>query len=277
MSASGANLGPKGQCDLTFRLGSKQHTDRFMVLQDLHRNIIVGLNWQCSVRIGCNWNVNGQQYITHNNKFLCTSTASSNMEPIVQNSGALILQPRTISVISGQAPTKVNTKYLYQLYATDDLPSGIIPLAVEHKIDHRYPRLLKIPLFNTKHNAVHIPRKTIIGNLWPIEVEDFWSQQNFMHNRWHSWYNKYSNGVAMHATWIKLSARAQQYNKPNSPTRCSHTTGCQGYLPHLKGNTVALFPNHLQILEEQIFSKWISQQQACQLHTNCTKFCLVMK
>ena len=40
MSASGANLGIIGQCDLTLSLGSKQFTERFIILQDLHRNII---------------------------------------------------------------------------------------------------------------------------------------------------------------------------------------------------------------------------------------------
>ena len=82
-SASEANLGPVGECDLTFRLGNKQFMDSFIVLQDLCRNIIVGLNWQCNYRIGCNWNVNGRQHITHDDKFLCTSTASSNKAPKV--------------------------------------------------------------------------------------------------------------------------------------------------------------------------------------------------
>ena len=64
-------------------------------------------------------------------------------------------------------------KHSYQLDATDDLPPDIIPLVVDHKIDHKYPKLLKIPLLNTQYNTVHIPRKTIIGKLQPIEVEDF--------------------------------------------------------------------------------------------------------
>ena len=34
---------------------------------------------------------------------------------------------------------KLDTKHLYKLGATDDLPSGIIPLAVDQKIDHKYP------------------------------------------------------------------------------------------------------------------------------------------
>ena len=72
MSASRANLGPVGQCDFIFRLGNKQLIDRFTVLHDLHSNIILGLNWQCNFRTGCNWNVNGQQHITQQH-ILCTS------------------------------------------------------------------------------------------------------------------------------------------------------------------------------------------------------------
>ena len=34
-SAKGANLSPIGQCDLTFTLGNKPFTDRFIALQDL--------------------------------------------------------------------------------------------------------------------------------------------------------------------------------------------------------------------------------------------------
>ena len=110
MSASGSNLGPIGHCDLTLRLGKKQFMDRFTILQDLGRNLILGLNWQYNYRIVCNWNVSGQQYMTHNNKFLCTSAALSNMEPLVKNAGALQLPPRSISIISVQAPTEQNTK-----------------------------------------------------------------------------------------------------------------------------------------------------------------------
>ena len=44
ISPGGANLGPVGQCDLTFRLGNKRFTDGIIVLQYLHRSIILGLN-----------------------------------------------------------------------------------------------------------------------------------------------------------------------------------------------------------------------------------------
>ena len=44
---------------------------------------------------------------------------------------------------------------------------------MDHKIDHKYQKLLKIPLLNTEHDTIHIPRKTIIGHLKPIEIEEF--------------------------------------------------------------------------------------------------------
>ena len=83
-----------------------------------------------------------------------------------------------------QAPTKLSQKYIYELNATDDLPSGIIPLAVDHRIDNKYPNPLNIPLQNTEYNTNHIPRKTIIGKLQAIEIEDIevsnisWTKDN---------------------------------------------------------------------------------------------------
>ena len=94
------------------------------------------------------------------------------MEPIVWNAGALKLPPRNISKISVQAPTELNTKHIYHINSADDLPTGIIPLAVDYKIDNKYPKLLKIPLLNTEHGTIHVLRKTIIGRLQPIETED---------------------------------------------------------------------------------------------------------
>ena len=84
------------------------------------------------------------------------------MEPTVQNAGALELPSRSISVIAVQAPTELNTQHIYQLNASDDLLSGIIPLAVNHRIHEKYQKMLEIFLLNTEHDTIHILRKTII-------------------------------------------------------------------------------------------------------------------
>ena len=101
MSASGAHLGPIGQCHLTFRLGNKCLTDKFIVLKDLQRNLNLGLNWQSHYKIGCNWNIIGQQYITYN-WYLYTSITSTATKPTIHHAGAFYLQPRSMSVLTVQ-------------------------------------------------------------------------------------------------------------------------------------------------------------------------------
>ena len=113
--------------------------------------------------------INGQQYITHN-KFICTSMPSFNTEPIAHNSGSIMLPPRSVSIISIKAPTKLNARHLYRLDAADNVPPSIIPLAVDHKMDHQYPKWLHILLLNTEFNTVQISRKTVIGKLYPIVI-----------------------------------------------------------------------------------------------------------
>ena len=151
--------------------GNRSFTDRFIVLLCLQRNLILRFIWQYNCRIVCNWIVNGQKYKTHNNMLLCTRTASSNKEPIRQNVGAHKLPPRSISIISVQVPIELNIKHLYKLNTPDDILSGIIPLPVDHKIDHKCPKLLKIHLLNMGYDSIHAPRKIIIGKLQPTEIE----------------------------------------------------------------------------------------------------------
>ena len=42
---------------------------------------------------------------------------------------------------------------------------------VDHKIDHKYPKLLSIPRLNTTYDRVWIPTATVIGTLDPVEIE----------------------------------------------------------------------------------------------------------
>ena len=83
-----------------------------------------------------------------------------------------------------QAPTEPNIKHIYQLNASDNLPSGTLSLAVDHRIDHKYPKLLNISLLSTEYDAVHVPRKTVIGKLQRSEMESIeissvsWTNEN---------------------------------------------------------------------------------------------------
>ena len=44
-------------------------------------------------------------------------------------------------------------------------------LAVNHKINHKYPKLLSIPILNTMYENVCTPKATVNGILHPVEVE----------------------------------------------------------------------------------------------------------
>ena len=96
---------------------------------------------------------------------------STNTEPIIHNAGTFYLQPRNISVVSVQAPTELNTQHIYALDYSEDLPLSLIPLVVDHKIHHKYPKLPSIPILNTAYDRVHVPRATVFGALDPIEIE----------------------------------------------------------------------------------------------------------
>ena len=88
--------------------------------------------------------------------------SSTDSKPITCNVGAFYLQPRSISVIMIQTPTDLNTQCIYALNTS---------LAVYHKINHKYPKSLSIPILNTTYNRVCIPRATVFSTLNPIEIE----------------------------------------------------------------------------------------------------------
>ena len=89
-------------------------------------------------------------------------------KPIVWNAGALYLQPRDLWIIAVQAPTEIKPQYIYELNTNDDLQSDLIPLAVDHRINHKCPKLSNIPILS----MAHIPKSTIFGILKPVEIEN---------------------------------------------------------------------------------------------------------
>ena len=138
MSASGTYLGLIGQCYLTFQLEKKHFREKFIILWDLQRDLIWGINWKFNYKIEFNWSINGHQYIADNTYF-CTSIPLTIINPIVQNAGAFYLQPRGILKIIVQAPTELKPQYIYKLSASDDLPSDLVTLAFDCKINNKYP------------------------------------------------------------------------------------------------------------------------------------------
>ena len=88
---------------------------------------------------------------------------------IICNAGAFNLQSRSISAITVQTPTELNTPHTYALSASDDLPLGLIALATDHTINHKHLMFLSIPRLNTVNDRVYIPQETVLSTLNPIE------------------------------------------------------------------------------------------------------------
>ena len=44
-------------------------------------------------------------------------------------------------------------------------------LSIDHKINHKYPTSLSIPILNTTYNRISIPRAAVFSMLSPIEIE----------------------------------------------------------------------------------------------------------
>ena len=56
ISADGDNLGPIGEVNVKFKIGKVVFNDVFIILNNLHCDIILGLPWKQNYRIGCTLN-----------------------------------------------------------------------------------------------------------------------------------------------------------------------------------------------------------------------------
>ena len=110
------------------------------------------INCQFNYKIGCNWNINGHQYMTHNNNYLCISIPSKVKKSLVWNEGV-----------------KTSAHLWAQCQWWSSVRSN--PLSNQSQ-NHKYPKLLSIPVLNRAYSRGYVPRSTEFGMLKPIEMED---------------------------------------------------------------------------------------------------------
>ena len=67
-----------------------------------------------------------------------------------------------------KSPPCVNHDSLHNIQFDRQLPSGIIPLYIAHKLNHKHHRELLLPLLNISQKEVKIPKKPILGSINPI-------------------------------------------------------------------------------------------------------------
>ena len=100
--------------------------------------------------IAFNWNINGQHYLQYNKENLYTSLPQSTTLPIVHCVSTVCIMSRSVAVVLVKASVVLDKKKLHHLVGNDDLPEGWIPLDVSHRVNHKHPTNLLIPVLNSK-------------------------------------------------------------------------------------------------------------------------------
>ena len=150
VTASGSNLGPVGQCYLTFKLGKKTFTDKIYILWNLEWGVILGLRWIKNYCIVFYWNISGQHYLQCNMEYQCTSLPQSKTSSIVCYASTVCITPKSVAIIPVKVSVVLNKKKLCHLVGNDSVPEGLISWDVSHRVNHKHPKNFLIPVLNSK-------------------------------------------------------------------------------------------------------------------------------
>ena len=162
--ADSDSVGPIGEVHLQFQLGNVVFHDRFVILDNLQCDIILGLPWQCNYRIGCNWNREVKHFITIKSQFLAISIAPEVIWQLARTKGQCLIPCRSITCITVKTLQNLNNNSLYKINLDRKLPTGLILLDVIHNLNHKQPGELVIQLLNVGHTNVKLLKNTILGS-----------------------------------------------------------------------------------------------------------------
>ena len=183
VSAESDSLGPVGEVHLKFKVGKIDFDDVFVILNNLQRDIILGLPWQHNYRISCMWNRKGKHLLTMKNKFLAISITLQSPNQLVKTKGHCVLQSRSITWISVKTPRNIQANNLLKINLDRQLPKGIIPLDVLHNIEHKQPQEMLIPLLNVMNTVIKLPKNTILGSVNKVDnVDNVQSSYSLKHH-----------------------------------------------------------------------------------------------
>ena len=171
--ADSNSLGPIGEVHLKFQLGKVVFHDRFIILNTLKQDMILGLPWQINYKIGCHWNREGKHFITIKSQFVSLSIALHAIQQLAKTNGQCHIQHRSLTWITVKTSQNLNNNCLYKITLDRKLPMGIIPLDVTHNLNHKQPGELVVPLLNVAHTDVKLHKNTMLGSINQINDVDF--------------------------------------------------------------------------------------------------------
>ena len=130
VSAESDSLGPISEVHFKFKIDKIEFNDMFVILNNLQRDTILTLPWQCSYRIGCTFDREGKHFLTIKNKFLVLSSAPQSPKQLVNSKGQCTLQGRSITWISIKTPKNIQVNSVFEMNLDRQLPKGLIPFDV---------------------------------------------------------------------------------------------------------------------------------------------------
>ena len=87
VSVDGNSLGPVGEVHLKFQLGKVIFNDRFIILNNVNQDIILGLPWQSNYKIGYNCNREDKHFISIKGQFLANSINQDAIRQLAKTKG----------------------------------------------------------------------------------------------------------------------------------------------------------------------------------------------
>ena len=112
--------------------------------------------------MGCS--TDGRHFIMIKGEVITQSCHPTIGEPMLKTKGKIVLKPNSISVIAVNTLTNI----LYEVDSKFEIPEGIIPLDILHRLDPKTPRQLNIHILNTSSNYMQINTNALIGTLTPV-------------------------------------------------------------------------------------------------------------
>ena len=94
------------------------------------------------------------------------------MESVIKTKGKIKLKPHSITIITVKTCPNIDINHVYELNHKFSLPSGVIPIGIISKFDHKIPQELKILILNTNNNVTNITKSTAIVSLRSTERAD---------------------------------------------------------------------------------------------------------
>ena len=158
--AGGETLIPVGKCFIQLQIGKRTFQDRVIIIENLICNYILGQGLHRNHRLGTGYSITGRHYININGEMIAQSILQGTTNLILKTKGKVALPPMSVSVVEIKtpiAPAKSNN--LYELtFDTFQLPKGVIPLDVLHRMAHKTPKILNIPIMNTNNTTCSLTK-----------------------------------------------------------------------------------------------------------------------